>query len=321
MRILFWGTPEFATPSLLALLGEGFDVVGVVTQPDKPQGRSRSQLVPSPVKQIAIAEKIPVLQPARASNPEFLAEIRGLQPDASVVVAYGHILTAAVIAVPPRGTFNVHASLLPALRGAAPIQAAIRQGIGETGISVMRVVPALDAGPVILRIATPIASEETYGELAARLSELGAQALIEGLALVELGAARERPQDDALATYAPKPERGAIAVDWTQSADDVSRLIRTVDPKPGSTTTGPAGPVKLFGAQVLAAADLAGEQPSGDRQAVPGIVLGIGAAGMSVACGAGAVRIAQVQPAGRPLMSAADWARGRGVAAGQRLGA
>jgi methionyl-tRNA formyltransferase len=321
VRILFWGTPEFATPSLLALLGEGFDVVGVITQPDKPQGRSRSQLVPSPVKQVAIAEKIPVLQPARASNPEFLDAIGALQPDASVVVAYGHILTAAAIAVPPRGTFNVHASLLPALRGAAPIQAAIRQGLSETGISVMRVVPALDAGPVILRIATPIASEETYGELAARLSELGAQALIEALALVELGAARESPQDDTLATYAPKLARGAIAVDWTQAAGDVARSIRSVDPKPGSATAGPSGPVKLFGAQVLEAGDLAQELPPGDRQPGPGIVLGVGTAGMSVACGTGAVRIAQVQPAGRPLMSAADWARGRGIAAGQRLGA
>ena len=234
MKLLFWGTPEFATPSLLALLGEGFDVAGVVTQPDKPQGRSRSRLIPSPVKQIANAEKIRVLQPARANSPDFLAAIRALRPDASIVVAYGHILTPDVIGVPRRGTFNVHASLLPALRGAAPIQAAIRQGLGETGISVMRVVPALDAGPVILRIPTPIASDETYGELSARLSELGAQALIETLALIEIGAARETPQDSALATYAPKPGRGAVTVDWTQPAAEISQMIRSVDPRPRS---------------------------------------------------------------------------------------
>lgn len=319
MKLLFWGTPEFATPSLLALLGEGFDVVGVVTQPDKPQGRSRSRLIPSPVKQIATAEKIPVLQPARANSPDFLAEIRALRPDASIVVAYGHILTPGVIGVPPRGTFNVHASLLPALRGAAPIQAAIRQGLGETGISVMRVVPALDAGPVILRIATPIADDETYGELSVRLSELGAQALIETLALIEIGAARETPQDDDLATYAPKPGPGAATVDWAQPASEISRMIRSVDPRPGAVTTAVAGPVKLFCAQLLADSHPA----SGGRgtSAPPGTVLAIDDDGMAVACGSGAIRIAQVQPAGRPLMSAADWARGRGIGAGDRLGA
>jgi len=319
VRLLFWGTPEFATPSLLALLGEGFDVAGVVTRPDKPQGRSRSRLIPSPVKQIATAEKIRVLQPARANSPEFLAEIRTLRPDASVVVAYGHILTPDVIGVPRRGTFNVHASLLPALRGAAPIQAAIRHGLAETGISVMRVVPALDAGPVILRIATPIAADETYGELSLRLSELGAQALIEALALIDIGAARETPQDDAVATYAPKPGPGAVAVDWAQPATEISRMIRSVDPRPGAVTTAAAGPVKLFGAQLLPDSGFA----EGRREAPPphGAVLAIDDAGMAVACGSGAVRIAQVQPAGRPLMTAADWARGRGISPGQRLGA
>jgi methionyl-tRNA formyltransferase len=319
VKILFWGTPEFATPSLLALLGEGFDVAGVVTQPDKPQGRSRSRLIPSPVKQIATAEKIPVLQPARANSPEFLAEIRALRPDASIVVAYGHILTPDVIGVPRRGTFNVHASLLPALRGATPIQAAIRQGLGETGISVMRVVPALDAGPVILRIATPIASDETYGELSVRLSELGAQALIETLALIEIGAARETPQDDAQATYAPKPGPGAVTVDWAQAAFEISRTIRSVDPRPGAVTTAAAGPVKLFCAQLLP--DSGPESTGRETPAPPGTVLAIGDDGMTVACGSGAIRIAQVQPSGRPLMSAADWARGRGITAGQRLGA
>jgi methionyl-tRNA formyltransferase len=319
VKLIFWGTPEFATPSLLALLGEGFDVVGVVTQPDKPQGRSRSHLVPSPVKQIATAEKIPVLQPPRANSPEFLAAIRALRPDASIVVAYGHILTPDVIGVPRRGTFNVHASLLPALRGAAPIQAAIRQGLAETGISVMRVVPALDAGPVILRIATPIASDETYGELSVRLSELGAQALIETLALIEIGAARETPQDEAAATYAPKPGRGAVTVDWAQPAFEISRIIRSVDPRPGAVTTAAAGPVKLFGAQ-----SLAGSPPAnggGETPAPHGTVLAVDDAGMAVACGSGAIRIAQVQPAGRPVMSAADWVRGRGARPGQRLGA
>src|SRR5215212_4623445 len=177
MRVVFWGTPEFATPALRALLGEGFDVVGVVTQPDKPQGRSRSTLVPSPVKSIALEEALPVLQPEKPRGPEFLGELQALRPDVSVVVAYGQILPKAAIDVPLAGTLNIHASLLPALRGAAPIQAAIRQGLVETGVTIMRMVPQLDAGPILLQARTPIVEDETYGELQLRLSELGAQAL------------------------------------------------------------------------------------------------------------------------------------------------
>ena len=151
MRVLFWGTPEFATPPLRALIGEGFDVVGAVTQPDKAVGRSRSTLEPPPVKRIALEESIAVLQPDRPRGDEFLEQLRALEPDISVVVAYGHILPTDVITLPKLGTINIHASLLPLLRGAAPIQAAIRDGHSETGISIMRMVRALDAGPVILQ--------------------------------------------------------------------------------------------------------------------------------------------------------------------------
>jgi len=156
VRVLFWGTPDFATAPLRALIGEGFDVIGVVTQPDRAVGRSRSRLVPSPVKEVALAEGIPVQQPDRPRGDAFLAGLRDLAPDVSVVVAYGHILPKAVIDAPRLGTLNIHASLLPKLRGAAPIQAAIRDGFEETGVSVMQMVPALDAGPVILSAGTPI---------------------------------------------------------------------------------------------------------------------------------------------------------------------
>jgi methionyl-tRNA formyltransferase len=317
MRILFWGTPSFATPSLRALLGEGFDVVAVVTQPDKPQGRSRSRLVPSPVKEIATAEGIAVLQPARPRGTPFLEQIRSLEPEASVVVAYGHILVPEVIDLPRRGTYNVHASLLPALRGAAPIQAAIREGLSETGVSVMRVVPALDAGPVVLQLATPIASDETAGELQLRLSELGAQALIEGLALIQLGAAREVPQDDARATYAPKIDRDAAQIDWTLPAAAVARQIRAYDPRPGAFTLAPTGEVKLFGARALNGSDGA---PSSAATHLPGEVLAVGDDGLIVACGAGAVLVQEVQPAGRARMTPAEWARGRAISPGARLG-
>jgi methionyl-tRNA formyltransferase len=166
VRVLFWGTPDFATAPLRALIGEGFDVVGVVTQPDRPVGRSRSRAVPSPVKEVALVEGIPVQQPDKPRGDAFLAGLRELAPDVSVVVAYGHILPKAVIDAPRLGTLNIHASLLPKLRGAAPIQAAIREGLDETGVSIMQMVPALDAGPVILAASTPILPDETAGELA-----------------------------------------------------------------------------------------------------------------------------------------------------------
>ena len=309
--MLFWGTPEFAAPSLRALLGEGFDVIGVVTQPDRPQGRSRSRLVPSPVKEIALEESLPVYQPESARDPVFLETIRALAPDASVVVAYGNILPAAVIDVPSIGTFNVHASLLPHLRGAAPIQAAIRDGLTETGVTIMRLVPALDAGPMLLRRMTPIADDETYGELSLRLAELGAVALIEAMALLQLGAVMEQPQDETAATYAGKVDRAATRVDWTLPATQVSRTIRAFDPRPGAFTAAGDAEVKLFAASIA---------DSMHPERTPGTVIDAGADGLIVACAdATTVRILQVQPAGKARMAAADWIRGRGVTAGDRL--
>ena len=241
MRILFWGTPDFATPPLRALIGEGFDVVGVVTQPDRPRGRSRSQLEASPVKLVALEEEIPVLQPERPRGEAFVQSLRDLAPDLSVVVAYGHILPREVIDLPPRGTLNIHASLLPKLRGAAPIQAAIVQGFDETGVTIMRMVPALDAGPVIHTLTTPIEPDETGGELTLRLSELGATALIEALALMELGEAAERPQDDAQATYAGKIEREHARIDWTAAAPTwrAASGPTTQSPGRGASSTAP----------------------------------------------------------------------------------
>lgn len=308
MRVLFWGTPEFATPTLRALMGEGFDVVGAVTQPDRPVGRSRSALEPPPVKRVALEAGLPVLQPERPRGDDFLAQLRALEPDISVVVAYGHILRPEVIDLPPMGSFNVHASLLPALRGAAPIQAAIREGLAETGISIIRIVQALDAGPVIHRVATPIAEDETSGELALRLSELGALAMVEALALLSLGQAVEEPQDDALATYAPKVDRATTRVDWTLDAKAVACAIRAGDPRPGAWSTIRGGDLKLFGARLAPGVEGA-----------PGEVTAIEADGATVACGLGSVRISAMQPAGRKRMPPAEWARGRGIAVGDRF--
>jgi methionyl-tRNA formyltransferase len=314
MRVLFWGTPDFATPPLRALLGEGFDVVGVVTQPDKPVGRSRSRTQAPPVKLVAIDEELRVLQPERPRGSDFIAELRALEADISVVVAYGHILPQDVIELPPRGTLNIHASLLPDYRGAAPIQAAIRDGLEWTGVSIMRMVQKLDAGPVILQLGTRVNEDETYGELALRLSELGAAALIETLALIEAGEAHEVAQAHALATYAPKIDRSITRVDWSRDASSISRTIRAYDPRPGAFTTLTGAEVKLFGAR----------QVPSSAAASPGTVVAAGRdeganGGLLVACAGGAVRILQIQPAGKKRMSGDEWVRGRGIAVGDRF--
>lgn len=311
MRVLFWGTPDFATAPLRALLGEGFDVVGVVTQPDKPVGRSRSLLQASPVKEVALVEELRIFQPERPrGDAEFLAQLTELAPDVSVVVAYGHILPKSIIDLPRHGTLNIHASILPALRGAAPIQAAIRDGLGETGVSIMQLVPALDAGPVLLTARTPVLEDETAGELALRLSELGAGALIEALAMIDLGVATPVPQDEAHATYAAKLTRKTAEIAWDRSAHEVARHIRAYDPKPAAWSRLRDAEVKLFGAKVA---------PRSPAHA-PGDVLAVDASGLLVACGDGAVRISAVQPAGKRRLTPAEWANGRGVGVGERFG-
>jgi methionyl-tRNA formyltransferase len=308
VRVLFWGTPGFAAAPLRALIGEGFDVVGVVTQPDKPQGRSR-EIIPSAVKQIALKEEIPLFQPKNAREPGLLETLEELKPDIGIVVAYGHILPQKIIDLPAKGTLNIHASLLPLLRGAAPIQAAIKQGLAETGVTIMRVVQALDAGPILLQADTPILSDETFGDLNYRLSELGALSLIEALTLISIGAGKETPQDDARATYTAKITRESSRIDWSASALEVSRLIRASDPKPGAYTQTPNFDVKLFGPKLMDG--IKGE---------PGEVLKT-TGELIIACGIDALRIAEVQPSGKKRMAAQEWTRGRGIVVGERLGA
>jgi methionyl-tRNA formyltransferase len=281
----------------------------VVTQPDRPQGRHRSTLVAPPVKQVALEEDIPVLQPERPRGDDFVSQLRDLAPDISVVVAYGHILPQEVIDLPPQGTLNIHGSLLPRWRGAAPIEASILAGDREAGVSIMRMVPRLDAGPVILRAPTPILDDETGGELRLRLSELGALAIVEALALVALGGADGEPQDEGLATYAGKVERAMARIDWSRPAIEVQRVIRAFDPQPGGFTSRRDVEVKLFGARLAA-----------DTRGDPGQVLDIDEHGMLVACGEGGVRIGYAQPAGKRRLATLDWAQGRGIAVGDVFG-
>jgi methionyl-tRNA formyltransferase len=306
MRIVFFGTPEFAVPSLQALLRERYQVVGVVTQPDKPQGRSRSTLVPPPVKQEAERAGIPVLQPVRPLGDVFLAGLRRLEPELGIVVAYGHILRADVLSLPAQGMINVHASLLPRWRGAAPIQHAILAGDRETGISIMQMEAGLDSGPVLHRIATPLDEGETAGALAARLSELGATALVDALSLLAAGFAKPEPQDSAAMTLAPKIDRDSARLDWRRGADALARQVRAFDPAPGAWATLADAPVKLFGA---VATDQTGE---------PGRVLATGST-LVLGTGHGSLEVREVQPAGRTRLAVGDWVRGRGIAAGDRL--
>ncbi len=314
MRVVFFGTPEFAVPSLRALLGEGFDVLAAVTQPDRPQGRSRSQVVPPPVKVEAEAEAIPVLQPERPTERGFLNRLRELAPDVGVVVAYGHILKPELLRLPPRGMVNVHPSLLPELRGAAPVEWAILNGVARTGVSIMQLDEDLDSGPILLQIPHTIEPDETGGELSAHLAEIGAQALVEALALWERDALRPVPQDHARATYAPKLTRDTARIRWDDPAERVARLIRGLDPKPGAWTTLPgdgkretgSGELKLFGVRVEEGHGAPGEVLTADGR-------------LLIATGSGAVEVAEVQPAGKVRMAVADWVRGRGVQAGQRF--
>jgi methionyl-tRNA formyltransferase len=306
MRIVFFGTPAFAVPSLQALLHGRFTVAGVVTQPDKPQGRSRSKLVPSPVKVAAKAAGIPVLQPVRPVGDVFTASLRRLEPDLGIVVAYGHILRPKVLSLPPRGMINVHASLLPRHRGAAPIQQAILAGDSETGITIMQMEEGLDSGPVLHHVATPIGADETAGSLAERLADLGAATLIEALSLFSGGLVRPHPQDHSRATYAPKVGREVTRLVWERDAAHLVRQIRAFDPAPGAWASLNAGTLKLFGARE---ADGSGE---------PGTVLEAGGK-LVIAAGSGALAVSEVQPAGKNRLPVEAWVRGRGITVGERL--
>jgi methionyl-tRNA formyltransferase len=306
MRIVFFGTPTFAVPSLEALVEARFPVAGVVTQPDKPHGRSRSQLIAPPVKIAAERAGIPVLQPVRPVGDVFTTSLRRLEPDLGVVVAYGHILRPEVLSLPPNGMINVHASLLPRHRGAAPIQQAILEGDTQTGITIMQMEEGLDSGPMLHRVTTPIEPDETAGALAQRLAALGATALVEALSLLSRGLVRPQAQDHSQATYAPKLDREVARVEWDRDAATLVRHIRAFDPAPGAWASHDGGAIKLFGAR----------QTSGSGE--PGTVLEAGSR-LVIAAGHGAVAVSEVQPSGKTRLPVEAWVRGRGITVGKQL--
>jgi methionyl-tRNA formyltransferase len=306
MRIVFFGTPGFAVPSLRVLLDHRQEVVGVVTRPDRPQGRSRSTLVPPPVKLLAIEAGLPVLQPDRPVGDVFAASLRHLRPDLGVVVAYGHILRPEILATPARGMLNVHASLLPRYRGAAPIPWAIMSGDTETGISIMRMEAGLDSGPVLQRVATAIGPNETGGSLADRLADLGATALVDVVQRLAKGDVPGEPQEAAAATYAPKVDRDTTRLALDGPGLAAARKVRAFDPNPGAWATLDGAPVKLFGGRCVA-----GTGP-------PGQVIAAGRS-LVIACGEEALEVLEAQPAGKTRITVDAWVRGRGIAVGDRF--
>jgi methionyl-tRNA formyltransferase len=310
MRIVFMGSGTFAIPSLEALLDAGHEVVAAVTQPDKEKGRGR-ELAPPPVKPVALARGVPVLQPRRVKLPEAQDDLRRLAPELQVVVAYGQILPRSVIDIAPRGTVNVHASLLPRYRGAAPVQWAIVNGESETGVTTMQIDEGLDTGPTLLARATPIGAEETAPELEARLARLGAELLLETVDGLARGTIEPKPQDHARASLAPIIEKEHGRVDWTQTARAIDGRRRGFHPWPGTTAAVEGRALKILQARVLPET---GAEP-------PGTIVALDRDGIVVACGEGTrLRLIEVQPESRKAMPAAAFAAGARLAPGALLG-
>jgi methionyl-tRNA formyltransferase len=309
MKLVFMGTPEFAVPSLEAVLAAG-DIAAVVTRPDKPQGRGL-RVVPPPVAVVAAQYALELLQPISLRDPAFLHRLRELGPDLLVVVAFGRIIPTEVLAVAPMGGINLHPSLLPRYRGAAPIPRAIAAGETETGVTVLHVSPELDAGDIILQRLSPIHPDDTSGTLERRLAQEGAALLVEALRLLETGQAPRQPQDPSRATLAPKLTREEALIRWADSAPHIVNLVRALDPWPVAHTLRDGALLKIWRASALP--HLGSESP--------GTVVSAGREGIVVASGDGRVLVLEVQPASGRRMSAAEYVRGHPLAPGTVLGA
>jgi len=310
LRLVFFGTPEFAVPSLSALLRSPHPVVGVVTQPDRARGRGH-KVQPEAIARTAADAQLPLLQPERLKDPAFLETIASWKPDLGVVAAYGRILPQALLDVPRLGLVNVHASLLPRWRGAAPVHRAILAGDHHTGITIMRVVFALDAGPMLARVSTAIDPDETSAELESRLAALGGDLLVDTVDRLARGKVDEAAQDERAVTYASKIERSDSPIDWTRTAHDLHNQIRGLHPWPLASTS--LGERRLL---ILRSAIESGRQ----TEAAPGTVLTVGAGDLIVAAGTGALRLLELQPEGRRAMSARDFLNGTRIGPGDRLG-
>ena len=311
MRIVFMGTPDFAVGSLQELCESGkHEIVGVVTQPDRPKGRGNKMLM-TPVKEYALEQGLTVYQPQKVKTPEFVQTLRELQPELIVVAAFGQFLSREILELPPHGCINVHASLLPKYRGAAPIQYAIINGEKESGVTIMQMDIGMDTGAMLEKVVVPIAENTTMGELHDALREQGAALLLKVIDDIAAGMAVAEPQNDAEATYATLLDRSMEHIDWTKSAQEVHNLIRGFNPAPSTFTKLPNGKsLKIWGSRLT-------EKKS---EAAAGTVVEAGKHSFFVACGSGVLEITEVQPESKKRMAAQVFLNGRGVAEGDILG-
>lgn len=306
VRVLFFGTPRFAVPTLERLIKSAHTVVGVVTQPDRPRGRGQLYSA-SPVKAVAQLHAIPVFQPTQLKDPDWQAQVRATGADIGVVVAYGRILPQTLLDIPPMGLINVHASLLPRWRGAAPIHRAVMAGDAVTGVTIMRVVLALDAGPMLSTIETPIDATDTSETLELRLADAGATLLVDTLDRLAAGRVEEVPQDESRVTYAERLQRSESAIDWTRPAVEIDRQIRGLQPWPLAVTKLADRSIALLHSGVVSASE---------TPAAPGTIVRATGDDLHVACGAGVLAITQVKPEGRRPMPVRAFLNGAALSAG-----
>ena len=311
MRIVFMGTPDFAVGSLQALAEAGkYEIVSVITQPDRPKGRGRQMLM-TPVKEYALSQGYEVHQPQRVKTPEFVAQLREMNPDLIVVAAFGQLLSQEILSMPKYGCINVHASLLPKYRGAAPIHYAIMQGEKESGVTIMQMDIGMDTGDMIKKVVVPIGENMTMGELHDELKVKGAELLLEVIEDIEAGKAQPEKQSEAEATYASLLKRDMERIDWSKAAADIHNLIRGFNPAPGAFTKLPDGKnLKIWGSCLT------------DKTATaePGTVVEATKHSFFVACGEGVLEIIEVQPESKKRMAAQVFINGRGVQVGDVLG-
>lgn len=309
LSIVFFGTPVFAVPTLEALLRSRHRVVGVVSQPDRPRGRGQKTGA-TPVKAVALAAGVPVLQPERLKDPAFLNALSSWQTDLGVVAAYGRIIPDVVIETPRLGLINVHASLLPRYRGAAPVQRAVLAGDTETGVTIMRIVRELDAGPMFGKVVVPISADATSAGVEHDLAVAGAALLVDVVDRIAAGTAGEEPQDHALATYAPKITREEGEIDWTKAAAAIHNQVRGLTPWPHAWT-------RLDDARLIVVRSA--PEPSADVAAPPGTIVEARGDVLRVATGQGTLRVLSVQPEGRRAMSVREFLAGRQLTSGTRF--
>lgn len=321
MRVVFMGTPDFSVPTLEKIIEAGHEVVGVVTQPDKAKGRGKKVLFP-PVKEKALEHDLTVYQPRRAREPEFIEQMRTLEPDVMVVVAFGQILPKDLLDIPKYGCVNVHASLLPKYRGAAPIQWAVIRGEKVSGVTTMQMDVGLDTGDMLLKAEVPLAEDETGGSLHDKLSVLGGDLLIETLKGLEAGTIQPEKQDDSqTGEYARMLDKALGKIDFSMTAEEIERLIRGLDPWPSAYTSYHGKTMKLWKARVVSGADASPDGPAGAAgHAAPGEILAVDKMGFTVQTGCGALQILELQMEGKKRMDAGAFLRGCQMTAGEILG-